>query len=799
MTKIRKDFISKVGLVTTMMSICCLVLAVLSQSIWASAFSSWGVASTNLLRRGHHNKFSARCAVRLWSDVPVGGCDDSDHNYSSSSQRSHIVSVKSHNIAGIVNDKGNCDIEIEFGSTACLVCVTGESGSGKSLLVSKALDVVTGGKATNTLVQDQDKESWVELTVRLCEPHLSKVSSTLQHFGIDPLILYHQHTEDTTDDGDHAKEHASVGYLHLQRTLVAGSSGKLKSICRINEKHVSLKTLREIASPLFTTVDVGVASGALARAASRLAMLDIGVEDSLKQQCIQSRDVFKEATKRRKKIKKELESRILPSSMQGNAYGSELEQEQIELLEHWVDELDMFEARVNRFQEAIYEQYSELIADGNGPGSNNIISTLQKFRECVWGEHNDDDDSILANLLQFREDIKAVESQLIAANAAYEGLASLTAPESAAVSLERVRKLLYTISSDDSGPMFEKVERTHELLNIVEESLNECARSIDGGSNSIISTLENAVCTGVSIEEVDGLVADWNALARKHGISPYALPTCHTSLRQEIDGNVEALKLLPEAEEDERVALEDYTQACKELSSAREIVASNLSRSVTELLPSLGLECTFQVQLTQRPGGFEDPYCGSETLGVDVVDLLLFHNKINGGSNESKRGGKIEQVGSSGEKSRVLLAIETCLPGSIGATCNNYSPQHVIQNGNSPISIVYDEIDAHVGGRAAVTIAKLLADQSSGEASRAGNQIIAITHSASVAAIADRHIVIERGSTSGSSSPAVRASVVDGSSRRKEIARMASGDLAMGEAETFADALIRDALLHRDA
>ncbi len=781
---------------TSMMSICCL-LAALSQSLSVSAFSSGSLAaSTNIRRLGRlFPEFSARCAVRLWSDVPVGGCDDSDHeDHSSSKQKSHIVSIQSHNIAGIVNDKGNCDIEIDFGSTACLVCVTGESGSGKSLLVSKALDVVTGGKATSTLVQDPEMESWIELTVRLCDPHLSIVSSRLQQFGIDPLILYHQHSEDTT----HPAGDDSVGYLHLQRTLIAGSSTKLKSTCRINEKHVSLKTLREIASPLFTTVDVGVASGALARPASRLAMLDIGVEDSTKQQCIQTRNAYKEATKRRKKIKKELESRILPSSMQGNAHGSELEQEQIELLQHWVDELGVFEARVNRFQEAIYQQYSDLIADDNGREGSNIILTIQKLRKCVWGDQSDDDDSIFAQLLQFREDIKAVESQLIAANAAYEGLASLTAPDSALVSLERVRKLLYSISTDDSGPMFEKVERTHELLNVVEESLNDCARSIDGGANSILSTLENTVCNGISMEEVDGLVADWNALARKHGISPYALPACHTSLRQEIDGNVEALKLLPEAEEDERNALEEYTQACKELSSAREAVASNLSTSVTELLPSLGLECTFEVQLTQRPGGFDDPYCGSETLGVDVVDLLLFHNKVNGGADESKRGGNIEQVGSSGEKSRVLLAIETCLPGSIGATCNNFSSEQT-QNGFNPISIVYDEIDAHVGGRAAVTIAKLLADQSCGDASKAGNQIIAITHSASVAAIADRHIVIERGSTSESTSPAVRASVVNGSSRRKEIARMASGDLAVGEAETFADALIRDALLHRDA
>ena len=717
----------------------------------------------------------------LWSEVP------------SSSKISHIVSIKSHNFAGTVNDdEANPDVEIDFGSKACLVAITGESGTGKSLLVSKALDVVTGGKVVNTLVQGPHQESWIEMTVRLCGPHLSEVQSTLQHFGIDPLILYQHHSEETDDNvGDNGYE---VGYLHLQRTLV-DDSGKLKSICRVNDKHISLKTLREIAAPLFTRVDVGVAAGALARPASRLAMVDIGVEDSVKKKCMQARDVYMAATKRRKKIKKELESRVLPSSMR-SSYNSELEQEQLELLEHWVDELDVFEARVNRCQEMILDHYNDLLLDGSGAGSNNMISTLQNLRNCVWGDHIDDDDSMLNHLLQFREDIKALESQLVAATEAYEGLASLTAPQSAAVSLERVRKLLYSVSADDSGPLFEKVEKTHELLNIVEETLRNCARSIDG----ITSTLESTVCTGVSMEDIDGLIADWNALARKHGISSYVLPACHKSLRQELDGNVEALKLLPEAEDDERLALEDYKLACKELSSARDIVASNLSRFVTELLPSLGLECTIQVQLTQRPGGFDDPYCGSETLGIDIADVFIFHNKVNGGTNESKRGGNIEQVGSSGEKSRVLLAIETCLPGSISATCGAHTSEH-IQTRNNPISIVYDEIDAHVGGRAAVTIAKLLADQSSDRngPQRAGNQIIAITHSASVAAIADRHIVIERSSKNGSASPSVRASVVDGSSRRKEIARMASGDLAVGEAETFAEALLRDALLHRDA
>ena len=800
---------------------------------------------------------STRTRVRAWSDISTGhdtkvrnsllsdegSVPSFDHSSNTCHRRSsQIVSIKSTNIAGLTNSQGTSDIEVNFGSNgACFIAVTGESGSGKSLLVSKAVDLVTGGKAVATLVPTlgeggEDERSSVEMSKcgRLCvlcdmvdiiskrhqyshlvskgvnlhEPHLSAVSSSLERFGIDPTILSNDQSTMTNQ-------------LHLQRTLQWSDTGRLKSICRINGKHISLKSLRHIAAPLFTRVDVGAAATALARPASRLAMIDMGVEDSLKQNCLEMRESYKRARKKRMRLKSELESRVLPSSMQGSGYTSTSEEDQTELLGHWVDELEKFETRTNLFRDALLGQYNELMMDQynehDNKKSSGLLNTLQNFKKTTWGGGNaSEDNSLFATILEFREEIKAVESQLASAHAAYESLASLSSPESAAVALEKVRKLLYSISRDNSGPLFDSIETTHDLLNEVESSLNECARSIDGDSNSVISTLEQMICNGISIEEIDNIVADWNSLARKHGISPYALPKCHESLRQELDGNVEALLLLPEAEKEERVALKNFSLACKELSDARNVVATNLSEAVSQILPSLGLEGTsFQVQLKQRQGCFEDPYFGADNVGVDLVDFLLLHQKSNTGGqkDESQRGGNIEQVGSSGEKSRVLLAIETALPGSIGSTCNAYSNSaDNVQTDSSPkaqpICIIYDEIDAHVGGRAAVTMAKLLADQTRKAPDLAdidtatmeiGSQIIAITHSASVAAIADKHIVVERTIRQDSTASPVRALTVDGSSRRKEIARMASGDLAAGEAEAFADALIRDALLQRKA
>lgn len=719
----------------------------------------------------------------------------------SSSRSSHILSIRSSNVAGMVGigDESE-EIIVDFGLTSCFVAVTGESGTGKSLLISKAIDLISGGKAVPSLLSPSTTEgngegptTSVALVANLYEPHLTAVSTSLRRHGIDPTIILRN---------DEISEE-TFGELRLERILSSSgeTKGRLKSLCRINGRHCSLQTIRDIVGPLFARVDVGVASAALGRPSARLTMLDTGVPDSLKRSCIRRREAYVEARKIREKMEHDLKSRILPAALRSNGNDG-FDEEQLKQLRYWVDELDSFESRMSTF----------LLSDETN-GNSDIVRTLNKLRQSSWSGMqrggDSDDESLYTSLIDFREEIKASETRMVSANLAYETLASLTAPNSALVALENTRKLLFSITSDTSGPLFESLERTHELLNVVEASLDNCARSIDG---ELVSTLEKMAFTEISLETLDGTIADWNALARKHGIAPYLLPNCHLSMREELDGNVEVMKLLPETREAERKARTDYSDACRELSDARKEVATKLSQTVSNLLPSLGLEgSTLHVQLNTRFGGFDDPYSGTESIGVDIVEFRLMHKKS---ANGDVNGGAIEQVGSSGEKSRVLLAIETALPGSIGSTCNSISSSvdcHIETQDTtriSPIAIIYDEIDAHVGGRAAVTIAKLLADQSrtsmqcsddESEFARRGSQIIAITHSASLAAIADRHIVVERFVRSDESmSLPIRTYTVDGSSRRKEIARMASGDLASDEAETFAEALIRDAMLQRE-
>jgi DNA repair protein RecN (Recombination protein N) len=125
---------------------------------------------------------------------------------------------------------------------------------------------------------------------------------------------------------------------------------------------------------------------------------------------------------------------------------------------------------------------------------------------------------------------------------------------------------------------------------------------------------------------------------------------------------------------------------------------------------------------------------------------------------------------SGGELSRVMLALEVCLAGT------------------DPVpTLVFDEVDAGVGGRAAVEVGRRLARLAR------DRQVLVVTHLAQVAAFADRHVVVDKPADGGSSGvTASDVRVVSGDARVAELARMLAGsDTATARehaAELLADA-----------
>jgi DNA repair protein RecN (Recombination protein N) len=190
----------------------------------------------------------------------------------------------------------------------------------------------------------------------------------------------------------------------------------------------------------------------------------------------------------------------------------------------------------------------------------------------------------------------------------------------------------------------------------------------------------------------------------------------------------------------------DATLAARaaDLTAGRQAAAARLAQAVTEELGGLAM-ASARLDVVLRPIEASGPW------GAEDVEMSLV-------AHAGAPARPLGQGASGGELSRVMLAIEVAL-----AT----APE---SGAHRPRTFVFDEVDAGVGGRAAVEVGRRLAEL----AEQA--QVVVVTHLAQVAAFADRHLVVTKSQAGGVdvvTASDVRA--VDGHDRVVELARMLSG------------------------
>lgn len=709
--------------------------------------------------------------------------------------KSRVLSIISYNLAGAVShDNDREAIQISLDPSQPFVACTGETGSGKSLLLARALELIAGGKVSDTLVggvkgsdiltasDGEPTTAFVEMQLWVEEPHLSFVRSILSTAGVTDVL--------------HSSGLQQAQKLIIRRTLLRmpapSSSGRrktrLKSLCTVNGKSITLKALSSLTSPLLVVVDASAAASALARPEARLSILDTGVDPAVRQYFGAAQRAYRQCRQVRQGLEDDLASRLLPQSFSMDT------EEDIKLVDHWISEMDALRARVGELTERLSP---EEMGDYGSLGE-----VMRQLQETDWMENSSERGQPFASALYerlktLRDTLRSLDNQIMSASNAAAVLSSLSFVESAATALEKSRNLLF--EAMEGGILSQRLEdaseTSHDLLNQAEMALAKCARFIEDEDKGLLATLENLRgCCPVSVDTIDELILDWNSIARKHNISPFTLPSCYKSMINERDGNVESLSRLPKAVAAEKEALEKFKSACELLARERKRVAEVVQREVNRRLPSLGMSSSdFVIALTSEVRECTDSSAYTGNLGWDSVEFILRHGTTTDEKENAipRRGGPIQEVASSGEKARILLAIECSLPGSIrvatGASSTTVGTNLLP---SVPISVVYDEIDAHVGGRAAVALGHMLADQSR------QTQVIAITHSPAVAASADAHIVVQK--TLSGDRTLIRVESRTEVERRKELARMASGDIAADEAELFAEALIRDGKIRRN-
>jgi DNA repair protein RecN (Recombination protein N) len=219
-----------------------------------------------------------------------------------------------------------------------------------------------------------------------------------------------------------------------------------------------------------------------------------------------------------------------------------------------------------------------------------------------------------------------------------------------------------------------------------------------------------------SLEQVEERLALFARLQRKHG-GTIAEVLAHAERCRARREQLEHADVALESGEQELAgARAELDALAAQLSERRRQVAPALAEAVRARLAELAMpDATFEVDLRPRPDG-----CGPR--GADVVELMI-------AANPGVPAGPLREIASGGELSRVMLALLTVAHADAGAGGS--------REGEGPL-LVFDEIDAGIGGHTARAVGEHLRDLA------AGRQLLCITHLPQVAALASRHFTIAK-------------------------------------------------------
>ena len=309
----------------------------------------------------------------------------------------------------------------------------------------------------------------------------------------------------------------------------------------------------------------------------------------------------------------------------------------------------------------------------------------------------------------------------------YEGNASTSS------SLRTAQKHIEELARYE--PKFQETMATLETARISVEDVGAGLRDYAGG---IEASPEH-------LAEVEDRLAAMDRLKRKYG------PT----LEAVIQHGAEVSRKLSEMENKDEVlrrlraelaqAAEGYLVTARTISKKRYEAARKLEKLVEAEINDLAMKSNFRIEVSGT-----DEEANWTAAGFDQVLYMIATNP-----GEPLR--QMEHIASGGELSRVMLALKASVEAASSKT----------RSSGSQRTLVFDEIDTGIGGRAAEAVGKKLKSLSR------SNQVLCVTHLPQIATFADHHYLIEKKATGGRTRTSVH--VITGEERTEEVARMLSG------------------------
>lgn len=292
--------------------------------------------------------------------------------------------------------------------------------------------------------------------------------------------------------------------------------------------------------------------------------------------------------------------------------------------------------------------------------------------------------------------------------------------------LSAVRQLVAGLSALD--PAFADTDAT---LQQAEVQIREAA-------DTVRRILDRLDLDPERLREVEQRLEAIHDMARKHRVRPDELPARLEALRGDVEGSERAAGDLERVEAQRQAALKAYRAAAAKLTAARRKWAKDLGAKVVAVIRQLGMgKAEFQVAV--EAAAQERPRLAGD-------DEIRFDFSANAGQPPRP----LAKVASGGELSRVALAIQV-----------------VANQSRSAATLIFDEIDAGVGGGTAETVGLKLRQLA------AKRQVLCVTHLAQVAAQGQQHYAIEKDVRAGRTLTRVRP--LDDKGRVAELARMIGG------------------------
>ncbi len=329
----------------------------------------------------------------------------------------------------------------------------------------------------------------------------------------------------------------------------------------------------------------------------------------------------------------------------------------------------------------------------------------------------------------------------------YEGDASTSS------SLRAAQKHLEELGRYE--PKFQEALAALESARISVEDVGATLRDYAGGIQASPERLA----------EIEERLALLDRLKRKYG------PT----LEQTIAFGEDVRRKLSEMENKDQVLLElramlavaggEYRKAARAVSRKRSEAGRKLEKLVEAEINDLAMRASFRIAVDENEG--------EEHWTASGINQVVYRISTNAG--ETQR--PLEEIASGGELSRVMLALKASVEA--GANAGNSKKKLAA----AQRTLVFDEIDTGIGGRAAEAVGKKL------KALSKGNQVLCVTHLPQIATFADHHYLIEKREDAGRAKTTVRQ--ISGEERKEEVARMLSGAKLTETSRKHAEQMIR--------